>query len=328
MTNHYKKMMNRLRNFILNHTVFLPLLAALLVCLLLVFLVAFFAVDDQRMRTQATATAILYNPFAEVEVSAEAAVVYDIAADRVLYAKNADSPLPLASITKLMLAVVVAETLSPDGNVGISENALAQDGESGLLLGDTWRVQDLLDYTLIVSSNDGAEALAEASGEVLRRKYSDAPAYAVEATVWRMNQKAKELGLSQTYFLDAHGLDESSAMAGAYGSARDMGILFAYAAAHALDAISATTYDYTSLGEEHGSLLPARNTNDALGTIPGLIAGKTGYTDLAGGNLGIVFDAGLGRPIAVVVLGSTEEARFTDVQKLARLAREAISLPE
>jgi len=58
------------------------------------------------------------------------------------------------------------------------------------------------------------------------------------------------------------------------------------------------------------------NTNEDVAIIPGLIASKTGYTTLAGGNLGIVFDASLGHPIVAVTLGSTREDRFTDIRLL------------
>lgn len=319
---------NNVREFVLSHRTFLPLMGALLVCLSLVCFVAFTAVGATEDTDQSATAASAYDPFAGISITAQAAIVFDEREDKVLYEKNADVPLPLASITKLMLILVANEYLAPDTSVIISEQAIAQDGESGLIAGDVWRARDLMDFTLIVSSNDGAEALAEAAGSRIRAHYPEAPADNATATIWRMNAKAKELGLTQTYYLDAHGLDESTSMAGAYGSVRDMATLFAYAASHALDAISATTYQHTDLGKNHGSSLPADNTNDALGTIPGLIAGKTGYTDLAGGNLGIVFDAGMGRPIVVVVLGATEDSRFTDVQTLSRLARQAIAIPK
>ena len=61
-----------------------------------------------------------------------------------------------------------------------------------------------------------------------------------------------------------------------------------------------------------------KNTNPYVSTVPGLRLSKTGFTDLAGGNLAIVFDAGLNHPIAIVVLGSTREERFTDVDTLVK----------
>ncbi len=69
----------------------------------------------------------------------------------------------------------------------------------------------------------------------------------------------------------------------------------------------------------------AENTNALVGMIPGLIASKTGYTDLAGGNLVIAFDAGIGHPAVVVVLGSTKDERFSDAIYLSEIAREVIN---
>ena len=73
-----------------------------------------------------------------------------------------------------------------------------------------------------------------------------------------------------------------------------------------------TTRVYNTAGAYHD----VENTNDIVNKIPNLIGSKTGYTDLAGGNLIIAFDAGLNRPIVITVLGSTREDRFADVLKL------------
>ena len=67
---------------------------------------------------------------------------------------------------------------------------------------------------------------------------------------------------------------------------------------------------------DSGNYHDAQNTNDALYLIPNLLASKTGYTDLAGGNLTIAYDAGFNRPIIVTVLGSTQQERFSDVVRL------------
>ena len=66
----------------------------------------------------------------------------------------------------------------------------------------------------------------------------------------------------------------------------------------------------------HGFTHNVENTNTSAAAIPGLIGSKTGFTDLAGGNLAVVFDVGLSRPVIAVVLGSTKETRFTDIEQL------------
>ena len=68
-----------------------------------------------------------------------------------------------------------------------------------------------------------------------------------------------------------------------------------------------------------------RNTNDSVNNIPGLIASKTGYTELAGGNLVFAFDAGINHPIIVSILGSTQEGRFVDAEKLVAASLKAIA---
>lgn len=269
------------------------------------------------------AAVVAYDPFAALTLTAEAAFVYDIQTDTVLYQKKAEVPVALASVTKLMLALVVAEVLRPDDIVTISSSALSQEGDSGFSDGEAWYMEDLLDLTLIASSNDGAYALGEAAGTRLNALYPGSPT-GVDATIWRMNQKAQELGLTQTYFLSTNGLDASLNMAGAYGSARDMGLLLSHALQYDLDTISGTTRLRRTFSSLDGTPYTVSNTNDTLGDIPGLIAGKTGYTDLAGGNLVIAFDASIGRPVVVVVLGSTRDARFSDVERLVDAARETI----
>jgi len=74
------------------------------------------------------------------------------------------------------------------------------------------------------------------------------------------------------------------------------------------------------ISDEDGVEHTANNTNKALGEIPGLIAGKTGFTDLADGNLAIMFDAGVGHPVAVVVLHSSKDGRFEDVKRLVQFS--------
>jgi len=82
------------------------------------------------------------------------------------------------------------------------------------------------------------------------------------------------------------------------------------------EAISQTNKHELEFVSEDGFLHVAENTNEDVNNISGLIGSKTGYTDLAGGNLAIIYDAGLNHPIVVVVLGSTLGGRFEDVESL------------
>jgi D-alanyl-D-alanine carboxypeptidase len=132
----------------------------------------------------------------------------------------------------------------------------------------------------------------------------------------------------QSYFLNGTGLDESATMAGAYGSAEDIARLLAYGIRSNSDVFAATARDTMVITSESGTQHRAVNTNEALNAIPALIAGKTGYTDLAGGNLAIAFDAGLERPMIIVVLGSTQDGRFEDMKTLVDAARAYVSSTE
>jgi D-alanyl-D-alanine carboxypeptidase (penicillin-binding protein 5/6) len=139
-----------------------------------------------------------------------------------------------------------------------------------------------------------------------------------------MNVRAKEIGLAHTTFKNSTGLDISPSEAGAYGTARDVALLMEYIIVHYPQVTRLTTIDATRVYNEDGAYHDVENTNDVVDDIEGLIASKTGYTELAGGNLVVAFDAGLNRPIVAVVLGSTQKERFTDILTLTESARDYI----
>lgn len=258
----------------------------------------------------------LSSVFNDTEIRAKSAIVWDVEKQRILFNKNADDRLPLASITKLMTALVTYEILDPDKKIIVPKSAIETDGNSGLSEGEAFTVQDLTDLTLIVSSNDGASTLGTVTGETIGGE-GNAEGVFIRA----MNVKAEELGLSQTSFTNSTGLDVSATEAGAYGSARDMALLTEYMLANVPEALALTNQDLTTIRNESGGKHVAKNTNEVTRTIQGLIASKTGYTRLAGGNLAIAFNAGLNRPIIVVVLGSSQEGRFSDTLDLIKRTR-------
>lgn len=260
----------------------------------------------------------------DISLNARAAIMVDITDDKILYALNPDVQLPLASLTKVPLALAVSEVLPSDTIITIPYDTAPQGSAERLTRGSRWRLQDVIDFTLVASSNEGAKILANAADDAVRAAYRSAPEHA--ATIWRMNSLAQQLGLNRTYFLNASGLDISPTLSGAYGSARDMAALFAYAASQHLYVFSKTAGDGVVLTSVDGrSTARAFNTNEVQGQIPGLIMGKTGITDLAGGNLAVVFNAGESHTVVAVVLGSTREGRFSDMRQLVAKAREADS---
>ena len=121
------------------------------------------------------------------------------------------------------------------------------------------------------------------------------------------------------------GLDEEVGISGAYGSAKDVATLFEYIIHVEPNLFSATTMESARISSFDASHA-ATNTNVIAARIPGLIASKTGFTDLAGGNLAIAFEAGPLHPVIVIVFGSTEEGRFADVETLVHAAVTAINM--
>lgn len=252
--------------------------------------------------------------FPAIEIEAKSAYVYDMTANTALYDKNAELQLPLASLTKVMSAYT-ASTLLPDYMlVRISPSDIRAEGDSGLGVDEEWNVQKLIDFSLITSSNDGISAIASTAGATIVGAGDKNPE---NLFIERMNTLAREIGLTQTYYLNESGLDESVTLSGGYGSARDIAILFERILNEKPRLLEATSRDRMNV-ESKMKLHDAENTNKTLDAIPHIIASKTGYTELSGGNLAIVFDAGVGHPIAVVVLGSSYEGRFTDMERLVQ----------
>lgn len=254
--------------------------------------------------------------FDEVAIEAQSAIVWDVREQRVLFNKQADTVRPLASITKLMTALVAYELLDPDQVVTITKNAIMTEGDSGFTEGEQFFMRDLADITLIESSNDGAAALGEQAGGAVIPG-ADTGAVFVSA----MNVKAEELGLTKTTFKNSTGLDVSEEEAGAYGSARDVAHLMEYLITEYPDAAALTTLDVTSIPDINGRYHLVRNTNKDVAGMHGLVASKTGYTLLSGGNLVIAVNVGLNRPIIIAILGSSTSGRFTDALALLKEAR-------
>lgn len=247
-----------------------------------------------------------------VKLSAKAAIVYDLTTGDVLYQKNAEAQLPLASLTKLLTLYAASDALTADAPVVITSKALAIEGESGFREGDTFTFTDAARLALVASSNDAAEAIAEAATKVQHAPNSTS----------LLASAASSIGLTQTYALNGTGLDENGEISGGYGSAHDIALLAAALLRRIPGIMHASMDSSVTATTLNGSSYTLKNTNPEVTRIPGLMLSKTGYTDLAGGNLAVVFDAGLGHPIAVVVLGSTRDERFSDVDRLVKATGE------
>lgn len=271
-------------------------------------------VANVHMAAEATTTRNT-DAYKNLDLGAHSVIVWDIRDHKAIYEQNAGAVRPLASITKIMTAVTALDLVSKNTIVRVSPDSLSADGDSGLFADESWKLKDLLDLSLVMSSNDGASAIAAAAGNAYLGTEQSLAGQAV--FVRKMNEKASALGLSDMHFINPTGLDQGS-QTGGTGSARDVAKLFEYALKKYPEAIEATRYESISVTSLDQIRHTAVNTNLDINKIPGIIASKTGYTDYSGGNLAVVFDAGLNNPVVVVALGSTYEGRFSDVDKLVR----------
>lgn len=252
--------------------------------------------------------------FVAPAVQASSYVVWDIQRGTVIAEKNSQVTLPLASVTKVMSALVARNVLPKNSEVTIRKEFLDEEGDSGLRTGEVFKLGDLLDLSLIVSSNDGARSIASVAGAFMlgTKDYT----FGRSEFIREMNIEAQKLGFTSLSFTNETGLDNSDGTTGGKGNAQDIAKLFAYTLKRYPDLLEAT-HKNTDTVKSVQYIHDVENTNTILGEIPNIIASKTGFTNMAGGNLAIVFDAGFGRPIAIVVLGSTTEGRFSDVVALA-----------
>lgn len=260
-------------------------------------------------KTPPAAVVSVPDAFAHVPIEAKAAIVYDLATKETLYAKNADAQLPLASLTKLLTIYAALVELSPDTPITIHADATLLDAPRAFSAGQTLSLSDLARLTLTASLNDGAAAIASATAA--RQNLSQSAMLAGAAAA---------LALSQTYAVNGSGLDANAAVSGGYGSAHDLAVLAGALVERAPDIAGATTRSSAQAVSAGGTLFKVKNTDPIVNTIPRLLLSKTGYTDLASGNLVLVFDAGINHPIAVIVLGSSVKARFTDGAALVAAA--------
>ena len=267
--------------------------------------------------THATSTQAL--TLSDNALLAKAAVVYDPATGKMLYAKNAEVTMPLASLTKLMTAQVVLSNIATSTLITLSKKDMSVEGDAGdwnLQAGDTLTLGNIIKLGLGASSNHAMSAAAAALGT---------------SYITDLNSTAGKLGLTHTYFLNSTGLDLSTSTSGAYGSASDIAHLAAaflhqYPGYFELSTnLSVTVPVHSKSGTRE---VTAKATALPILDIPGIIGVKTGYTDLAGGNLVVAFDDDINRPLIAVVLGSTEEGRFTDMRTLITAVRAGSAVKE
>lgn len=266
--------------------------------------------DVTNIKVQSALSIYNKNVFNDVQIEGRAYVVYDLRTHEVIASKNASTTLPLASLTKVMTAVSATRHKARDEKITILQKNIDGKYDLGLKNHQVWSLGELLKYTLMFSSNDGARTIADSFGSI-------------KIFIDQMNNDANDLGL-HFLFTDPAGLDVDGQIGG-LGNALDVAKLFGIARTQIPDLLDATTKKRQSVIASSGKISGVPNTNQEIEDLPGAEASKTGYTDMAGGNLGIVVDVSLGHPVAIIVLGSSRDGRFKDVSILYQTLLKSLS---
>lgn len=241
-------------------------------------------------------------------LDAGAWIVVDAETGIALLESSADEERAMASVTKLMTALVVRDHADLDTRVRISQTAAdVGEAEIGLVAGEVWSIRDLLAAVLVRSGNDAATALAEHVGG------------SVEGFADLMNAKAAEMGLVHSHFVNPHGLDNE----GHYTSARDLTAMAqAVLDDDVLAQLTRTGFIRFKPGPDGADRFSV-NTNRLLNKYPGVVGMKTGFTGEAGRVLVSVIETD-GQELIGVVMGS--EDHFADTTTLFDYATARLSV--
>lgn len=234
----------------------------------------------------------------------------------VYYARSADEQVKIASITKVMTAILAVENCKMDEKITVS-NAAATVGNStaGLLEGDELTVEQALRGLMIPSGNDAAIALAEHVGKKLDPKTKDAVATFVKA----MNERAKKLGCTGTLFENPHGLDFDEWAGDMHSTANDVALMMQEAMKDdTIREVMASKDPWIEVtgadGSDHSHSM---ETHNVLLDQDGNIGGKTGTTDDAGYCFASAYNRDGDEIYTVVLNSSTTDQRFADTATLA-----------
>ncbi len=236
-------------------------------------------------------------------LSASGVIVTDLESGQMLLGRDADTARPMASLTKLMTALLIVENHAPEELVTVPSDIADTEGNVVYLSpGERFSVGDLLSALLITSANDAAVTLA--------RFHSGS----TDAFVREMNRRARELGLTHTSYQNPAGLDAPSQRS----SPRDLAWLatFVLTKPPIADRMSLS---FARITGSRGSVLTLTHTHALLVDNPAILAGKTGTTDEAGQCLLSIVEAGDRRYVTVLL---HSQDRYKDVRQiLASLPR-------
>ncbi|MDD3284578.1 MAG: serine hydrolase [Patescibacteria group bacterium] len=238
-----------------------------------------------------------------VKISAKSALVQDVKSKKILWSKNKDEIRSIASITKLMTGLVLVEIKDFDWEKEVIINDNDNIGDFNKLkisVGDTIKLRDLFNASIITSSNNGIETLIKNSG-IKKEKFIE-----------MMNSKTKEIGMKNTSFKEPTGLDPENV-----STASDLTILLEKTFSYPIIKESTSKKNYT-FKVSNSREITVSNTNELIGNYLNIYAGKTGYTEKAG--FCLVSEVGYENkgPIRTIVLGSESHyERFGDLKTLS-----------
>ncbi len=245
---------------------------------------------------------------AEPVIDAKAAILFDSRSGRVLYSLNSNQRLPIASITKLMSAVVILENMSLDQIYTIPIEDVNVDGLGvDLYKDEQFHGKDLFKIMLIKSSNDAASTFATTANK------------SGIDFIGKMNEKAVSLRMTDTVFTNSAGLDDHDA----FSTAADLVKLVNYIRKYDIiwETLRIKSTEVLSLNKISHHLI---NTDQLLGEIPRIIGGKTGYTNTALGTMVLLVGLNDNKDsIISVILGSNN--RFGETKKLIDWGERAYS---
>lgn len=233
----------------------------------------------------------------------------------VYFQRNADTETQIASITKVMTAIVALENASLDTTITVSA-AAAAIGESSASLkeGDVLTLDQALTAMLISSGNDAALAIAETLGA----PWAVSGQSAVQAFAEKMNEKADELGMEHSVFENPHGLDFDAYAGSLHSTARDVAIMCAHAMQNEVfrGIVRQSSAKVTLTREGEKAEIDLESTDLMLDEYEGACGIKTGFTALAGASFAGACERNGKTYIAVVINSSSENQRFTDCETL------------
>ena len=223
------------------------------------------------------------------EISANSALVYDLTTEKVLYEKNSSQKLPIASLTKIMTAIVGLENFNIVNKFSVKKEDLVGENSMGLTEGEVLTFEELLYGLILLSGNDAAETIA--------RVFPGGRVSFVEA----MNNKAKSLGALNTNFTNPTGLEGEGSQ---YSTVYDLLIMTRYAMQFDLFRQVVSTVDYYIPQTQLHKEFQLNNETNLLTSFPGVKGVKTGYTDEAKLCLVTYLDYE-GHEIIGIILGSS-----------------------